>query len=310
MSQDGGKPRYDGNGGDSPQWWPSRWGASDEIGSANELTSAGLLRALGLPGEGRVVDLTQVLDGHSPMGTPPRSFNMLVLAHGSLEGTELSSKANSLTYFEEHAEHSYHSGTHIDGLAHVGIAGRHYNGHLASDIYAPDGVRKLGAEKMPLFLTRGVLLDIAGLLDVERLDHDFRIEVEHLDAAVARQGLEIQPGDAILLHTGWADLWDTDPERYDASEPGIVASSAHWMIERRPSLVGADNWALEVVPPVDPERPFVAHQHLIVESGIYILENLVTRELRDASTDPFLLVAAPLPIRGATGSMLRAAAVL
>lgn len=302
--------RYDGTGADSPQWWPSRWGPDDQRGSANELTPELLLRALGLPSEGRIVDLTQVLDARSPTGSAPRSFNMLVLAHGALPDGEMAGKQNALTYFEEHAEHTYHVGTHVDGLAHVGIAGRYYNGHRGADIYDPTGVRKLGAENMPLFVARGVLLDIAGLLGVERLEGGFCIEVAHLEAALERQQLELEPGDAVLLHTGWADLWDADPTRYDSAEPGIVVEAARWLTERRPSLVGADNWAFEVVPPVDSERPFVAHQHLIAECGTHILENLVTRELREATSAPFLLIAAPLPIRGATGSMLRVAAVI
>jgi kynurenine formamidase len=301
---------YDGDGSESPQWWPSRYGADDQRGAANELNDQAVLVALGLPRHGKLLDLAQVLDSTSPLGTPPRSFNMLVLAHGSLSDTELASKQNELTYFEEHAEHTYHVGTHLDGLGHVGIAGRFYNGHTYGDIYSPMGLSKLGAENIPPIITRGVILDIAGLVGDEVLPTGFQISVELLEDAVRRQEVELRPGDAVLLHTGWANLWQSDPDAYAAGEPGVVVEAAKWLIERRPCVVGADNWAFEVVPAVDPERPFIAHQHLITESGIYIIENITTKALRDAGASEFLFVMTPLSIRGATGSMVRPAAVI
>jgi kynurenine formamidase len=301
---------YDGRGKASPQWWPSRYGADDERGAANELTEDVVLNALGLPRQGKVIDLAQVLDDSCPLGTAPRSFNMLVLAHGSLSGTELASKQNELTYFEEHAEHTYHVGTHLDGLGHVGIGGRFYNGHPHSDIYTPTGLTKLGAENIPPVITRGIILDVAGLVGDEVLPTGFQIGVDLLEEAVKRQQVELLPGDAILLHTGWANLWHQDPDTYAAGEPGIVVEAARWLIERRPSIVGADNWAFEVVPAVDPERPFVAHQHLIAESGIYIVENITTAALRDSGVSEFLFVMTPPAVRGSTGSMVRPAAVI
>jgi kynurenine formamidase len=302
--------RYDGNGRSSPQWWPSRHGADDQRGAANELTDDVVLEALRTPTRGRVVDLSQVLDRRSPYGTPPRSFNLIVLAHGSLEGGELAAGENQLTYFEEHAEHGYHVGTHLDGLGHVGIGGRFYNGHAFDSIYTPNGLTKLGAETIPPIVTRGLLLDIAGLIGLPMLPDSFQITAAHLEDAAHRQGVAPRPGDAILLHTGWASLWTDDPARYEGSEPGIVVDAARWLVEQRPALVGADNWALEVVPAVEATRPFVAHQHLITENGVFILENIVTAELQGEGISEFMLVTTPLAIRGATGSMVRPVAVI
>lgn len=295
---------------DRPQWWPSRHGPDDERGSANELTPEVVLAALGLPREGRVVDLSQVLDAAAPLGMAPRSFNMMLLAHGALPGSELASQENELVYVEEHAEHPYHVGTHLDGLGHVGIGGRFYNGHPLAELFGPNGLTRLGAEQIPPYVTRGVLLDVAGLVGEDPLPSGFAIGAELLREAAQRHGVELRPGDAVLLHTGWADLWRADPERYQAAEPGVALDAAEWLVERRPSLVGADNWAFEVVPPVDPRRPFAVHQRLIAEAGIYILENLVTRALRDHGASEFLFVMGPVAARGATGAMVRPAAVV
>lgn len=301
--------RYDGTGGSSPEWWPSRYGAEDERGAANELKPEGVLAALGLPRTGEVIDLSQVVDPGIPLGMPPRSFNMVALAHGALPDSELATKENELIYVEELASHPYHVGTHLDGLGHVGIAGRMYNGHRLEDLFGPNGLKRLGAEQIPPYVTRGVLLDIAGLVGVEVLEHGFEIGVELLEQAARRQQVEVRPGDAVLLHTGWADHWQADPELYESGEPGIGVEAAHWLVERRPSVVGADNWAFEVVPPVDPERPFVVHQHLIAEAGIYILENAITRELCDREVSEFLFLMGPIAVRGATGAMVRPVAV-
>lgn len=302
--------RYDGKGQDSPDWWPSRYGPADERGAANELTSEVVMDALGLPRNGVVIDLSQTLDAGSPLGPAPRSFHMVALAHGALPHSEFASKENELIYVEELAAHPYHVGTHLDGLGHVGIAGRMYNGHRLEELFAVDGLERLGAEQIPPFVTRGVLLDIAGLVGVDVLSDSFEITADLLQAAADGQGIEPRPGDAILLNTGWAELWLRDPERYAASEPGAVVDAAHWLIDRRPSVVGADNWAFEVVPPVDPERPFIVHQHLITEAGIYILENIVTRELCEREISEFLFLMNPIAVRGATGAMVRPAAVI
>jgi len=52
------------------------------------------------------------------------------------------------------------------------------------------------------------------------------------------------------------------------------------------------------------------HVHLLVESGIHIIECLNLEELAAAAAWTFLLVAAPLKIRGATGAPVRPLAIV
>jgi kynurenine formamidase len=85
-------------------------------------------------------------------------------------------------------------------------------------------------------------------------------------------------------------------------EPGIGLPAARWLAEQKATLVGADNWAVEAVPPADPARPFEAHQWLLTRHGIYLLENLDLSELARDRATTFAFVFAPLRLKGATGS--------
>ena len=307
MAAEGGRG-YDGSGGSSGAWWPSRYGAGDVLGAGNELTPERSLAALGLPRLGRVLELAQVLEPGVP-AYPPRMFFQLVLGHGALEGTLIASDGSAVSYFEEQVSQTYHIGCHVDGLGHVGINGHFYNGLHYRDFYTPTGLSRYGMESVRPWVTRGVCLDIAGLVGEPVLPEGFVVTVEHLEEACRAQGVSVGAGDVVLLHTGWADLWMTD-ERYGAGEPGCGWDAAHWLTDRRVSLLGADNWAFEVIPFERGDRPFIVHQHLLAETGTYILENIKTRELVEGGFSEFLFVLAPNKVRGATGSMAAPVAVV
>jgi kynurenine formamidase len=303
------KTGYDGNGAASPQWWPSRYGPDDQLGSGNELTPERTLKALQIPRQGRTFQLAQLLEPGIP-AYPPRGWNQLVLAHGALDEMVLAPDTTRPSYFEEQVTQTYQIGCHLDGLGHLGIDGRFYNGHHYNDIYDPTGLIKLGIEHAPPWLARGVCLDIVGLVGHDMLEEGFVIYPDHLEAACRRQGVEIGPGDVVLVHTGWSKLWNVDNERYGALEPGLGWEAGHWLTDRRISLAGADNWCLEVWPPERDDSPLVVHQHLLAETGTYIVENLRTAELIEAEAWEFLFVLTPQRTKGSTGSMAAPLAVV
>ncbi len=72
MASDAGTPAYDGRGGASPQWWPSRYGPDDQLGAGNELTPKRALGALSLPQSGDVIELGQILKAGMPAFPPGR----------------------------------------------------------------------------------------------------------------------------------------------------------------------------------------------------------------------------------------------
>ena len=300
---------YDGRGGASPKWWPSRYGQNDQAGACNELTPERTLAALSLPLSGRTIELGQVLEAGIPT-FPPRTYNLLILAHGMLESAPVAPGENEVNWFEEHVVQSYQIGCHVDGLGHLGIQGHFYNGTHYSDFYDPKGLTKLGIENTLPWICRGVCLDVVALEGVLMLPAGFVITPDHLEEACQRQGVELRYGDAVLVHTGWADLWMRDNATYGSVAPGVGWDAAHWLTERHPSIVGADNWSYEPLPFENPDRPYVVHQHLLTETGTYILENIRTAELVAGGHSEFLFTLALPKARGATAGLAAPVAVV
>ncbi len=156
------------------------------------------------------------------------------------------------------------------------------------------GTEALSVDTIAPILRRGVLLDIAG---PAILPEDFEITPAHLEAAA--RTVEIRPGDVVLLRTGWATYWN-DPRKFISGVrgPGPGLAGARWLSARGIFAAGSDTVAFEKVP--DPAMP--VHVHLLVESGIHIIECLNLEELAAARVYEFLFIAAPLKIRGATGA--------
>jgi kynurenine formamidase len=307
MADDGLEP---GPPGTDDPWWPSVYGADDRIGAGNELTAEATLAALRLPRSGRVIELAQLTDADVPV-IKPRIHHQVILAHESLEEVSRQAGDNRFSTFQEQVVTSYHVGCHLDGLGHAGIDGRYYNGLHYSQIFAATGLTQLGIENVRPWVGRGIVLDVAGLHRCERLDAGTPITPDDLDGAARRQRLEVRAGDAVLVHTGWSELWPTQLERYAAAEPGLDAEAASWLARCRVSLVAVDNWGCDVYPNPAAGQFFPAHQRLLTMAGIYILENIRTSDLvRDTATAPFLFILGVPRLQGATAAVAAPLAVL
>jgi kynurenine formamidase len=280
--------------------FPQRYGPDDSLGAANEITPQKVLEAAALIKKGDRYQLGQVLEETSPTQMSrywKHSLGLERVIPGRFLGP------NQQSYIEETVAGALHSGTHLDGLAHVGIGPHAYNGVLYSDIVTSQGLTKLGMEDVPPFFTRGVLLNVARAKGVEMLDDSYVITDADLDAAASSQGVEVRPGDALLLHTGWGKLWSNDSDRYKASEPGIGLAAATWCTDHRVCMIGADNWAVEAVPCDPPDALFAVHQHCIAQYGCYLLENVRTEELAADGLHEFCFVLLPVRLRGATATL-------
>ena len=200
-----------------------------------------------------------------------------------------------------------HTGTHIDALCHFSCGGKLFGGGEVADVQAHGGIREHDAASIDPIVRRGVLLDIAGQQRTGSLAPDFVITPAHLEDACAAQGVVIEAGDVVLLRTGWAEKFH-DARLYlpDGSSPGPELAGAYWLSRRRVFATGSDTLTFERVP--NPSMP--VHVHLLVDSGIHIIENLNLDELARERVWTFLFVGAPLKIRGGTGAPMRPLALI
>src|SRR6266545_437970 len=202
-----------------------------------------------------------------------------------------------------------HVGTQFDGFAHQSHEDSHYNCFKTGAIATRSGFTKLGIEKVGTLITRGVLIDVAALKGVDTLPDTYEITPKDLQDALARQKITLQPGDAVLINTGWHRLWAKDNARYVKSCPGIGVAAAEWLAKQDPMLVGSGNWPVEVAPNPDPKLSLPVHQVLLVVNGIHLLENLNLDQLAAKQVYLFAFVMQPLKAQGFSGSTVAPVAI-
>jgi kynurenine formamidase len=152
------------------------------------------------------------------------------------------------------------------------------------------------------FFTRGVLIDMVGLLG-RNMEIGEEISAAQITEALEKQGTAMPgEGDVAIFHTGWGDLWIEDNETFNSGAPGIGLEAAAMLIDAGVVLVGSDTWPVEVVPNPNSALAFPVHQEFLTKNGIFIHENLASERLAEASVYEFAYIYAPVPIVGATGS--------
>jgi kynurenine formamidase len=167
----------------------------------------------------------------------------------------------------------------------------------------------VGIEKVDTLMTRGVLIDVAALKGVDMLGETYEITVADLEQALQKQNQRLQPGDAVIINTGWGKLWGKDNARYMKSSPGIGVKAAEWLAKQDPMLVGADTVPVEILPNPDPEISLPVHQIMLVGNGIHLLEDLKLDELAGKRMYEFAFVMQPLKLQGFTGSTVAPTAI-
>ncbi len=285
-----------------PNNW-GRWGPDDQIGALNLLGPEAVLKAIGLVNKGKVYNLAVPLERDGPQAP---SFQKTWRVTYYLEEQ---SPARSLVS-DDVVTMMTHSGTHIDALGHYAQGGKMWNGHDQSP-YADDGLRRAAIDQVSSIVGRGVMLDVAALRGVEYLDRDQVVAPEDLDACAHAQGVRVQSGDVLLLHTGWYRLFERDRTLWEQGEPGPDASLAEWLKANDIVAVGADNVGVEAKPgALRQETGASLHLAALRNLGVYLLENVNLDELVRDKVYEFLFVGAPLRLTGATGSPLTPLAIV
>jgi kynurenine formamidase len=254
-----------------------------------------------------MVDLGRQLRVGMPQSpNHPHFWHTLPRRHGDMSRSDGGSAANDMITTGTHV------GTHIDALSHVSHNGRLYGGIDAEAAGRGGKYDELGVHTIEPMIRRGVLLDVPAYLGVDRCAGGYEITVEDLEGTLARQDGRVQPGDVVLVRSGWGQLFD-EGEPYlgrRTGVPGVGEAAARWLADAGAHAVGADTIAFERLAPAGGHSLLPAHRVLLVESGVYIVEALDLEELASRQHHVFTFVLVPLNIYGATGSPVRPLAVV
>ena len=270
---------------------PSPFGPDDQTGATNRVTPAVTKAAAAEIQEGKVISMTHPLvDGVPLFGT--RFTKTVLTSYNLTPGAALGK--NGLTFMEDTWLSQSHVGTHLDGVGHIGRLDCYYNQTPMGKYINQNNMTRLGLEHLKSFATRGVIIDLvkvfqnAGKLKSNPacrtpcLDKGTVITTEDVQAGLKLYNVTLREADAVFLHTGWVDLFEQYPAQnalYNSGEPGIGVDAAIWLASQKVVLVGADTWAVEVIPPEDPSIIFPVHQTLLTNNGIHIIENAKTDDI-------------------------------
>ncbi len=225
-----------------------------------------------------IIDLSQEIYPGMPVfpGMPEVKITMHVSHEewDDIHDSEIVSPAVNRLEFGEH------TGTHVDAINHMARA---YRG------------QSIDTMPLTMFYTQGICLDLSHKGPREL------IELADIEGALAEAGLEIKPGDTVLLYTDhYRRAFGTD-DWYNG--PGISVEAARWLGQQGIAAFGVETMA----PGVRHVSNKAVH-HICGELGFTHYENLVNLH-QLIGRGRFRFIALPLKICGGTGSPVRAVAV-
>jgi kynurenine formamidase len=193
--------------------------------------------------------------------------------------------------------------THLDSPCHLFWDGKMYNGRSHSLVDAATGSAWAAVTAAANgIVTRGVLLDIARVRDVPWLEPGQGVFPEDLEAAEQRQGVRVQPGDAVLLRTGNGLARH---ENGGLTQAGWHASCLPWLQERQVALIGADT-PQDVQPSGYPNVLMPVHAVSLVAMGLWMLDNCDLEACAAMAAElgqwDFHLTVAPIRLARTSGS--------
>jgi kynurenine formamidase len=153
-----------------------------------------------------------------------------------------------------------------------------------------EGVKKLGIEKVPPMVTRGVVLDMTAHYGKKIVPGGTAFTVADIQAVLKKEGLTLRKGDVVLFNTGWLELIGKDNKQFLEVEPGIGMEAAQWLADQGIVAFGGDTWASEVYPNPGTDEEFPVNQFMLAKKGIYNLELIDSRPLVREKVWEFLFV--------------------
>jgi len=304
---------------------PSPFGPDDQAGATNRITPAVTKAAATEIQTGVVTPMAyDLVDGVPLFGS--RFTKTVLTSFAIVPGAEYGK--NKLSYMEDTYLSQSHVGTHIDGMGHIGVQDCYYNQTPIGKYVTQNYLKRLGLENIKSFATRGVLIDAVKVFQAANklkanaackkpcLDAGTVIGESDLQAGLKMYNVTLREGDAVFVNTGWGDLFQQFPAQnatYNSGEPGISKAAANWLASQKVVVVGADTWAVEVLPGEDQEEAFPIHKTLLTDNGIHIIENVRTDLIAAAAAQSgratfFLNMTVPKAV-GATGTFINIEAI-
>ena len=303
---------------DSLSNW-GRWGPTDTLGTLNLITEAKVVAATKLVELGRSVSCGRVVEfgDHCPTleaRTPPLHFFSWT---GQRAPTQGGSGAIDWLAIPLHGLHV----THIDAHSHAFWNGQMYNGQPATAVSAEAGARSGSIQALRHGLvTRGVLLDVPQALGVEVLPPGFAIGAAELDICIERSGVQMEPGDLLMVRTGYGRVRcsgqspaaDGNREAPDLPHlPGLGVAALPWLHQHNVAVVGTDTGTDARPAPYSFNAP--VHVVAMCAMGMWVIDNLDLENLSEAceryGRSTFLVTVAPINLKNATGSPVNPVAV-
>lgn len=303
------------------------WGDDDQLGTLNLLTDERTRRAAQEVQRGAVFPLNMPLEIPGvAWRRAPRHHLLHIGPEGPYEADE-KTDGPTYRYRDDYVDGLWlQGGSQWDAFTHV----RHqkfgnYNGISDADVVSR---RKLGVDQWAgrAIVGRGVLVDLQRHLDSVGRSYDpaaaHHFTVEDLQDAIAAQGVTIEVGDVLLLHSGWTQrLLDADPEERQrilawdtVKAAGLEPSErmVEYVWNLHVAAIGSDTLGVEVMD-MGPDFEFVLHDHFLPLLGMPIGEAWMTDALaRDCAADgrySFQFISVPLNLGGGVGSPPQAVAI-
>ena len=290
-----------------------RWGEQDQIGTLNLLSPEQVRRCCAeYVRTGEVIPLAHQISATATPNFPPRGGPVHLMAVDGAAYTAGAVATSGCEMADDWIFMPTQTGTHVDALAHVWDEAKLYNGFSRDQIRTTSGAKVCSVASIPPIVGRGVLIDVARAAGVDRLPGDTRITGDMLEQQLVAAGVELEPGDIVLLRTGWMSMWREDPETFREFCPGIDYSGGEFLADHDVAAIGADNQSVEAVPwdVQGTRRAAPVHLRVMRDCGIHLFELMNLEQLADRATVPFLFVGTALPIKGAVGSPMAPVAIL
>ncbi|HEX9682690.1 MAG TPA: cyclase family protein [Acidimicrobiales bacterium] len=297
-----------------------RWGDDDERGALNFIDEAARGRAAAAVVSGAAFPLSLPIDATVPMtlGNKRRFAPVATLISHDVRFLGDDDSA-----WSEDALHlPLQTGTHWDALAHVSWRQQIYNGFGVETITLDERATRCGIDKVAALVSRGVLLDVARARGVEYCENEVAVTASDLEAACALAGVDVEPGDIVLVRTGAAGRFVRGPgaerKAYVSGAPGFAIAAARWFHARGVAALAVDAQNPDLLMVEEPDMLMPFGVLALRQMGMLLGQNWLLEDLADAcSVDreregrpaTFLLEASPLPITGGLGSPVQPVAI-